>query len=84
MVLRGNKIAEREERCNRVDPPSSFLTTVPLQVVKVKNSRGGQEGREDPGVVTAESPEPVLLCYLVQSGLEIKEAGKVQKTTQHY
>ena len=59
-------------------------TTVPLQVVKVKNSRGGQEGSEGPGVATAESPKPVFLCYLVQSGLEIKEAGKVQKAKQHY
>ena len=29
------------------------LTTVPLQVVKVKNSRGGQEGSEGPGVAAA-------------------------------
>ena len=45
-------------------------------MVKVKNSRGGQEGSEGPGVATAESPEPVFLCYLEQSGLEIKEAGE--------
>lgn len=35
-------------------------TTVPLQVVKVKNSRGGQEGSKGLGVATAESPEPSL------------------------
>lgn len=40
----------------------------------MKNSRGGQEGSEGPGAATAESPEPVFLCYLVRSGLEIKEA----------
>lgn len=45
----------------------------------MKNSRGGQEGSEGPGVATAESPEPVFLCYLVQSGLEIKEAGESPK-----
>lgn len=60
-----------------VDSPSSSpLTTVPLQVVKVKNSRGGQEGSEGPGVAAAQSAEPVSLCYLVLSGLEIKEAGE--------
>lgn len=59
-----------------MDRPSYPLTTVPLQVVKVKNSRGGQEGSEGPGVATAESPEPIFLCYLVRSGLEIKEAGE--------
>lgn len=56
-------------------PPSYTLTAVPLQVVKVKNSRGGQEGSKDPGVATEESSELVFLCYLVWKGLKIKEAG---------
>lgn len=55
MVLRGNKIAEpkREERF-KWGPSSPTFTTVPPQVVKVKNSRGGQEGSEGPGVATAD------------------------------
>lgn len=77
MVLRGNKIAKpsqrREERCIRVDPTPP-PTNVLLQVVKVKNSRGGQEGSDSPGVAAAESAEPVSLCYLVRSGLRIKES----------
>lgn len=42
----------------------------------MKNSRGGQEGSEGPGVATAQSPEPISLCYLAHSGLEIKERGE--------
>lgn len=83
MALRGNKI--RAEEGGKVlgqnlPPPPPLLLTVPLQVVKVKNSRGGQEGSEGPGVATAERPEPVFLSYLVQSGLEIKDAGESPET----
>lgn len=46
--------------------------TVPLQVVKVKNSRGGQEGSEGPGVAAARRARLVFLCYLVRGGPEIK------------
>lgn len=57
--------------------PLFHLATVPLQVVKVKNSRGGQEGRKRrPRCGNCREPGPIFLCYLVQSGLEIKEAGE--------
>lgn len=68
------------QRSGPPPPPTPSLS--PLQVVKVKNSRGGQEGSEGPGVVAEQSAEPAFLCYLVQSGLEIKEVGgKSRKTS---
>lgn len=77
MVLRGNKIAEpkREERCNGVPPPPHSL----LSLCRWWKWRIPGEGRKE---VKAQvwrlqtAAEPVFLCYLVQSGLEIKEAGE--------
>lgn len=69
MLLRGNKVTE--ESCNDSDPSSSSsLTAVPLQVVKVKNSRGGQEGSGGPGATAAQGPQtrlPLLFRNLGES-----------------
>lgn len=64
MLLRGNKVAERNAVIIQTPlptpPPPPPLTSVPLQVVKVKNSRGGQEGSGGPGATAAPSPQTRL------------------------
>lgn len=66
MLLRGNKGVKSKGVMIRTPPPPP-LTDVPLQVVKVKNSRGGQEGSGGPGAAAADGAHRLPLLFSVGS-----------------
>lgn len=71
MLLKGNKGAKRKAEMIGTPPPPPPppppLTGVPLQVVKVKNSRGGQEGSGGPGAAAADGAHRLPLLFSVGS-----------------